>query len=133
MAGTDRNTGKYSELTAETFWDAAIAIYQEPGMQAQLLRAQDEARENVNLQLLAIYLQRQGHPLSDQQYRALNSQVQAFSQQLTQPLRAQRRQLTVHPALNEKSRQQLKKQLLAAELTLEAEEQRLLVDAYHSC
>lgn len=133
MAGTDRDTGKYSGLSAAAFWDAAVAIYQEPGMQAQLLHDQDAAGHNVNLQLLAIYLQRQGYPLSEQQQKALNKQVQAFSQELTQPLRAQRRLLSTHPALHEKSRQQLKKQLLAAELTLEAEEQQLLVAAYHAC
>lgn len=133
MAGTKRESGKFTGLSANTFWHAAIAIYQEPGMQKRLLQAQDKADENVNLQLLAIYLQRQGYPLSKKQYATLHAKVQEFSQQLTQPLRAQRQRLSTHPVLNEKSRQQLKKQLLAAELTLEAEEQRLLVAAYHSC
>jgi uncharacterized protein (TIGR02444 family) len=133
MAGTKRESGKLTELSAETFWHAAIAIYQEPGMQKQLLRAQDEAGKNVNLQLLSIYLERQGHPLSEAQYQELGSLVGTFSRDFTQPLRAQRRRLSTHPALNKKSREQLKQQLLAAELTLEAEEQRLLVAAYHAC
>lgn len=133
MAGTKRESGKFTELSADTFWHAAIAIYQEPGMQTKLLQAQDNADENVNLQLLAIYLKRQGYPLSEREYATLNAKVQPFSRQLTQPLRAQRRRLSTHPALNQKSRQQLKKQLLAAELTLEAEEQQLLIAAYHSC
>lgn len=102
-------------------------------MQQQLLQAQDTTGKNVNLQLLAIYLGRQGRPLTDAQYHALDTQVQAFSRELTQPLREQRRRLSAHPRLNEKSRQQLKQQLLAAELTLEAEEQQLLVAAYHDC
>ncbi|RUO33965.1 TIGR02444 family protein [Aliidiomarina soli] len=133
MAGTKRDSTSAAKrgLSYQTLWQAALQIYQEPGMQARLIAAQDNAGDNVNLALLQIYLQRQGNALSEAQFSQLAASLQPFSAQHTGQLRKLRRELLASEALDEKSRQQLKEHLLAAELTLEAVEQRLLVDLYN--
>lgn len=119
------------ELTAELFWQQALEIYQEPGMQSTLLEQQNAAHQNVNLNLLTIVLERRGTPLSNAQYQALEAIVKPFSAAHTEKLRRLRKTLCASDELPQKSRQQLKQQLLAAELTLEAEEQQRLLNAYH--
>ena len=113
--------------TVEHFWQQSQALYSQPGRQQQLLDAQDNHGLNVNLELLAMLLAAEHAPLSDVELAQLKHRVDAFSGGHTQPLRSLRRQLSESNALPEKSRQQLKFQLLAAELTLEAEEQALLI------
>ena len=129
-------------LSAEYFWQASLHIYQQNGIQRHLLALQDEQGLNVNLELLRMLLSGEdsaavdvaspklGKPLSDAEYQQLHTIVMRFSRAYTQQVRTLRRQLTdqqEHPPLNEKSRKQLKSQLLAAELGLEKEEQALLL------
>lgn len=114
--------------TVEQFWQRSLALYQQPGQQQRLLDAQDNHGENVNLNLLVMVLAAEQAPLSNAEYTQLKLDVDTFSRDHTQPLRALRRQLSDSDALLEKSRQQLKSQLLAAELTLEAQEQALLIE-----
>lgn len=111
----------------EQFWQASLALYQQPGAQARLLEAQDKQGLNVNLELLRMYLASQQASLTEAEYQALEQAVQAFSRAHTQPLRELRKTLSASGELDQKSRQQLKSQLLAAELTLEAQEQAVLL------
>lgn|SRR5690554_5138838 len=113
--------------TVEQFWQQSLQLYQQPGQQQRLLNAQDNNGQNVNLNLLAMYLAAEQAPLSAVEHAQLAHSVAEFSRTHTQPLRALRKQLSASAALPEKSRQQLKSQLLAAELTLEAQEQALLI------
>lgn len=133
MAGVERRTGKLkrSELTAADFWNAAVTLYSEPSVQKCCLQAQDKQGINVNLLLLMMWLENQSHPLSLSQYNQLKATLEPFNKAFTAPLRYQRRRLSEHPQLPEKSRKQLKEKLLAAELILEAEEQVLLITRYH--
>lgn len=133
-------------ISADDFWRASLHIYQQDGVQDRLLVLQDEQGLNVNLELLRILLSGDdpaavavaspafGKPLSDAEYRQLQTRVMRFSRTYTCQVRALRRQLTDpqhypqgQQPLNEKSRKQLKSQLLAAELELEKEEQLLLL------
>lgn len=119
-------------LTPDIWWNIANDMYREPGLSNTLIAAQDSSGENVNLALLAIYLQRQGCALSDDEKRHLADAIESFNTTHTQPLRALRRQLSRSESLTEKSRKQLKESLLAAELILEQEEQRLLIEALNN-
>ncbi len=100
-------------------------------MQARLIAAQDQHGDNVNLLLLAIYLERQGMPLLTHWQQHLASVIQPFNKVHTAPLRSLRRELFQSGQIAKKNRQQLKEQLLAAELTLEKQEQVILVNAYN--
>lgn len=100
-------------------------------MQARLIAAQDQHGDNVNLLLLAIYLERQGTPLLTQWQQHLASVIQPFNKAHTARVRSLRRELTQSDQIAKKSRQQLKEQLLASELTLEKQEQVILIDAYN--
>lgn len=116
-------------LDPQEFWQAAIEIYSEPGQTDILVKAQDTRGENVNLALLAIYLQRQGNPLTLHEQAVLAQSIESFNAIHTRPLRSLRRQLSASTVLAKESREQLKQELLAAELTLEREEQRLLIQS----
>lgn len=127
-------------LTNNEFWAASLRLYEQPGMQAQLLELQDQQGLNVNLELLRLVLHKAGSiaPLSEAEYDQLHTAVMQFSRAYTQKVRALRRELTQpqphevslnNSLLNEKSRKQLKSQLLAAELSLEKEEQALLLQS----
>lgn len=120
-------TSKAFIPTADELWQASLAIYQEAGMQEALLKAQDTDGDNVNLALLHTYLQRMHAPLSAFEHAELKVAVRAFNTSHTKPLRQLRRQLAHSDLLPQKSREQLKQQLLAAELTLEKQEQAILL------
>lgn len=122
-------------LTEEEFWQASLTLYQRPGVQAQLLSAQDTQGRNVNLELLRMLLSddEQGltsgiAALTDGEYQQLHATVMAFSQAHTHKLRVLRRELSQSLLLDQKSREQLKSQLLAAELILEKQEQAMLIN-----
>lgn len=133
-------------LSEDDFWQASLHLYAQPGMQAHLLELQDQQGLNVNLELLRIVLSEarphsaQMEPLSETEYQHLHTAVMRFSRAYTHKVRTLRRELTcpqpgatnvLHNPhlLNEKSRKQLKSQLLAAELSLEKEEQALLLQS----
>ena len=118
-------------LTPDTLWQASLAIYAEPDMQKTLLARQDQQGLNVNLELLRLHLERAGTPLDTAWYAQLQTAIAPFNAHFTQRLRALRQTFASSTELPPESRQQLKQQLLAAELTLESEEQARLVRAYH--
>lgn len=127
-------------LTEDDFWQASLRIYAQPGMQTHLLELQDQQGLNVNLELLRIVLS-EPHPstatikpLSETEYQHLHAAVMRFSRAYTHKVRTLRHELTrpqpgAINVLNKKSREQLKSQLLAAELSLEKEEQALLLQS----
>lgn len=114
--------------TPKQFWQASVELYQQPGQEARLIDEQDRLGRNVNLHLLSLYLTQHQVGLTVQEHTALERAVATFSQAHTQPLRQLRRQLCKSTQLNANSRQQLRAQLLAAELTLEAQEQLVLIE-----
>jgi len=109
------------------FWQFSLALY--PPNQQLLLQWQDHYQLNVNLALFLLFLHRQQQPLSETGLVSLHQQLQQFSQQVTQPLRAVRRSLPT-PWLDEQLQRTFRQQLLSAELAAEQLEQQLLLQHY---
>jgi len=123
-----RNSGAKT-LEHEALWQFSLQLY--PANQQLLLDWQDQFGLNVNLALFLLYLQCQNCSLSDRGLSSLNQQLQLFSQQVTQPLRALRRSLPT-PWLGSDLQQGLRQQLLSTELAAERLEQQLLLQQYQS-
>ena len=122
------NSAGISEL-AQEFWDFAVALYGRPGVQAQLLRWQDNDGANVNLALLCVWAGRRGRGLDASDLRVARSAMAGWNAGVTGPLRSLRRRLKadwrglacdVDPA---------RQAILAAELEAERAEQHLMLAA----
>lgn len=108
-------------------WPFSLALY--PPNQQLLLQWQDHYQLNVNLALFLLFLHRQQQPLSEAGLVSLQQQLQQFSQQVTQPLRAVRRSLPTR-WLDEQLQRTFRQQLLSTELAAEQLEQQLLLQHY---
>ena len=122
------NSAEISEL-AQEFWVFAVALYGRPGVQAQLLRWQDNDGANVNLALLCVWAGRRGRGLDASDLRVARSAMAGWNAGVTGTLRSLRRRLKadwrglacdVDPA---------RQAILAAELEAERAEQHLMLAA----
>lgn len=111
-------------ITADSFWQFSLQLY--PRVKPLCLQWQDELGVNVNLLLLLCYLEQQQRSLNAAELQQLAAQLNNFSMQFTQPLRALRKNSTI-AAVTPTQQQSLKQALLQAELTLEQLEQQLLL------
>ncbi|MDX1677044.1 TIGR02444 family protein [Arsukibacterium sp.] len=110
--------------TAQQLWQFSLALY--PQVQPLCLAWQDNFGVNINLLLLLCYLEQQQLSLTHQQLLQLTAELEQFSSQFTQPLRALRRKSS-SASLSTSQQQHLKQALLQAELKLEQLEQQLLL------
>lgn len=111
-------------ITADSFWQFSLQLY--PRVKPLCLQWQDELGVNVNLLLLLCYLEQQQRSLNAAELQQLAAQLNNFSMQFTQPLRALRKNTAI-AAITPPQQQSLKQALLQAELTLEQLEQQLLL------
>jgi len=110
--------------TEQQLWQFSLALY--PKVQPLCLEWQDNLGVNINLLLLLCYLEQQQLSLTQPQLLQLTAELEQFSRQFTQPLRALRRKSHL-ATLSLTQQQQLKHTLLQAELELEKLEQQLLL------
>ncbi|MFC6438619.1 TIGR02444 family protein [Bowmanella sp. JS7-9] len=106
-------------LQASDFWAFSLRVY--PANKASLLQLQDEAGANVNVLLLAMWLNQQQLALTSGQWLVLLNQSKDAAQRVER-LRAFRRQLTDKTS----SAYQM---ALAAELDAEKQHQAALIAA----
>jgi len=115
-------------ISTEALWQFSLAVY--PQRQDELLHWQDAHEANVNLALLCLYLDRRAVALSSEQIAALNRLVQIFSSTHTAQIRKCRRHMKEHKAALIQYKQ-IRERLLQAEMLLEQQEQRLLLDFFN--
>lgn len=112
---------------AERFWQFSLRFYGIPEVQEDCLHLQDEAGLNVNLILWCCWQAAQGRKLTEAQARAAAARIADWSNSVTQPLRALRRQVKAGLAgFAPEMRERLHERLKAAELEAERVEQTLL-------
>jgi len=112
----------------QSFWQFSLQVYKQPEVAQLLIESQDEIGSNVNLVLLCLWLeQQQQRVLSEQQLTQLHHKVMAFSREFTHPLRQLRRDFKQSKS-DLHDYPSVRKKLLEAELLLEQQEQKLLLD-----
>ena len=116
-------------ISISDFWQFSLDSY--PKQQDELLSWQDNQGGNVNLALLCQYLDTQELALTQSQIVDLHDNAKQFEHSFTAPLRQlrgqykrQQNQLTEYPLIRQR--------LLDAELELERQQQRALVDALNN-
>ncbi|WP_210796018.1 TIGR02444 family protein [Pseudoalteromonas ostreae] len=115
-------------LNSDDFWQFACRLYSEGDMQARLLDYQNQQGKNVNLCLLLYYLDSLNLEISQTQLNKLAQCISEFDQQVLTPLRATRAYLKAnHTEIADYAA--IRKELLSAELKLEQQQQRMLIDA----
>jgi uncharacterized protein (TIGR02444 family) len=119
-AVTSENAASWTQTQlAAALWQFSLAFY--PSRQQLLLRLQDEHHANINLLLCLCWLSLQQRQLTKAQLTQMVAAIAPVNQQVTQPLRQIRRQLTADTL-------PLKSALLAAELQAEQQEQLTLAN-----
>lgn len=109
-------------LSVCDFWAFSLKVY--PDWQQSLLSLQDDYDLNINLLLLCVYLQQRNQQLNNQQLSALISICDQ-----TKPLLMSHREVRrAARGVNE----QIYSQLKQAELELEKQQQRALIDMANS-
>lgn len=116
-------------LPTQEFWTFSITFYGEPGVQAQMLRWQDENHANVNLALLCIWAGALGRKLDASDIRRAASTVSGWNAAVTRPLRQLRRRLKADWQPLALDSEPARQAVLAAELEAEKAEQALLLKA----
>ena len=116
-------------LPARQFWTFSITFYEKPGVQAQMLRWQDENHANVNLALLCIWAGSVGRKLGASDIRRAVSAVSGWNTAVTRPLRQLRRRLKAEWQPLAIDSEPTRQAVLSAELEAEKAEQALLLKA----
>ena len=111
---------------AEAFWAFSLELYARPGIQAQLLRLQDEYRLNVNLILLMLFLAERRTRLGDDVLLEASQCAHRFEATHLNALRKVRRHLKPEAAAHPHGelhafRESVKEAELAGEKALQAE------------
>lgn len=114
-------------LSAQSFWQYSLELYQHNEVQSLLLNLQNEVGLNVNLALLCAFLDKQQIYLTQNQFTQLLDSIASFNKTYTEQLRQLRMAVKSHSDsfLNYK---ELRQHLLSAELELEKQEQYLLIE-----
>lgn len=113
-----------TEFSTELFWQFSLAVY--PQTKAICLHWQNSYGANVNLLLLLCYTEALGYTLPLAHINQLHQQIARFSQQITNPLRLVRQQLT-KTKLSHEQQHKLKQSILTTELVAEEMEQQVLL------
>lgn len=121
------NTSGNRDLAKE-FWDFAVAAYGRPGVQAQLLKWQDQNRTNVNLALLCVWAGLRGRVLNRMELTTAEAAIAGWHSAVTNPLRLLRQRLKGDWRPLAPDTNSARQAVLAAELEAERTEQRLLLD-----
>lgn len=114
-------------IATDDFWHFSLKLYQIEQVKDTLLQAQDKLGLNVNLALFCLYLNQQGIFSTTEQMAQLATELNAFNQEFTQKLRALRLDFRIKQQQLD-SYEEIKKALLTAELLLEQQEQKLIVN-----
>lgn len=107
-------------------WDFALAVYGRPGVPETCLALQDGLGLDVNVMLVALYLDSHGVALTPERIAALDAAVAPLRERVVAPLRAVRREAKGEtfgagdPAPAEAVRQAIKKAELMAEQLVQA-------------
>lgn len=115
-------------LNNDDFWQYSLRRYAEPNVAKQLLMLQDTYGANINLCLFCLYLETHQVALNQTQLLLLKKQLNVFGENFTQPLRNIRKALKVQYQSSEHY-PTMRKQLLAAELAFEQQEQSILLSS----
>ncbi|WP_404341986.1 TIGR02444 family protein [Pseudoalteromonas mariniglutinosa] len=115
-------------LNSEEFWQFACHLYNEGDMQTRLLDYQNQQAKNVNLCLLMYYLDSLNLAISLTQLNKLEQSICEFEQHVLKPLRTTRAYLKANQSEIDEYKT-LRKELLSAELKLEKQQQKILIDA----
>lgn len=115
-------------LNSNDFWQFACQLYSEDGMQARLLDYQNQQGKNVNLCLLLYYLDSLNLSINAKQLNMLQQVVNGFDNKVLKPLRSVRGYLKTnqHEIVDYAN---IRQELLNAELKLEKQQQKMLIDA----
>jgi uncharacterized protein (TIGR02444 family) len=101
-------------------WHFALRFYARPGVEAALLRLQDEAGFDVPLGLALLYAGRRGIAVDARGLAALIAAAQLWQERVIGPLRRARRALAEPvPGTSDRERETLRTQVKAAELEAE--------------
>lgn len=109
-------------------WDYALKLYGQPGVAEACLLLQDRVGVDVNVMLVALHAAaRRAIVLGAQDLRELDTEVQAWRQEIVLPLRAIRRRLKEGPApAPSPDAEALRTKVKGAELQAEQIEQAML-------
>lgn len=115
-------------LNSNDFWQFACQLYSEDGMQARLLDYQNQQGKNVNLCLLLYYLDSLNLSINAKQLNMLQQVANGFDSKVLKPLRSVRGYLKTnqHEIVDYAN---IRQELLNAELKLEKQQQKMLIDA----
>ncbi|MEM8563771.1 MAG: TIGR02444 family protein [Pseudomonadota bacterium] len=96
------------------FWDFSIALYEQPGVAASCIEAQDGWGADVNMLLFLAWRSQSGIPLQFEAIASLDAEISSWRSQVVTPIRELRRQLKAVPG-TEASRTLIQQAELAAE------------------
>jgi len=109
------------------FWRFSLAVYGEPGVQAECLAAQDKHGADVNVLLFCAWLgAAHGIALDTGAIARIEAAVTSWSGTAVLPLRQVRRAVKTLPEMQEPAVQALREAIAAAEFEAERIEQALL-------
>ena len=115
------------DVSGEALWRFSLALYARPGVAEGLTALQDRAGCDVNLVLFALWLgAARGHRLDPAELAAAGTAIASIGRDIVGPVRQLRRRLRAEPAAD---LQDLRRRLLALELTAERHVQYRLADA----
>lgn len=121
---------KITDISVASFWDFSVSFYQQHNNQYTLLWLQDNARLNVNMLLLILYLGQFKLVLSKQKIAQLMAQLQTLDS-LTSNLRRQRKALKeafyAYESWPNNEMEIQYNQMLEKELMFEKQQQKLLI------
>ncbi len=118
------------KVDTNKFWQFSIELYRNSDVAEQLLSLQERYHANVNLCLFLIYLDKHQQQLEIAQLKTLQHDVEQFSATYTRPLRTLRHTFKYN-LKNSEHYAALRSSMLEAELSLEKQEQQLLVTAFN--
>ncbi len=95
-------------------WQYSLTVYRQPGVEALLVKLQDNHQADVNLLLCCAWLGSEGQVLSTEDLQSLLDVSSLWRQQCVKPLRGVRRFLKGRPG-NEAFREQVKTLEIEAE------------------
>lgn len=121
MAHSKTYTATRPSITAEAFWQFSLETYAIEKVKTTCLALQDRHGADINMLLLAIWLDTLGYTLSDGALEALIDVSRLWQQEKLIPLRAKRNALRKNTAAY--------RDALEIELRMEKEEQAALIDA----